>query len=245
MSLSIHELRIKIFADGADIQGILKAADNPLIKGFTTNPTLMRKAGITDYEGFGRRLLEAIPDRPISFEVFADDFLTMERQALKMASWGENVNVKIPITNTKGQSSIPLIERLSKNGVKLNITAITTHNQVQKVVDAISPGSPTIVSIFAGRIADTGIDPVPYMEKAKQLLAGQPKAELLWASPRELLNVFQADAIGCNIITVTNDILKKLHLIGKDLETYSLETVNMFYQDAMAAGYTIMDLPTI
>ena len=245
MPLSIHELRIKIFADGADINSILKAADNPLIKGFTTNPTLMRKAGITDYEGFGRKLLEAIPGRPISFEVFADDFLTMERQALKMASWGENVNVKIPITNTKGQSSIPLIERLSRHGVKLNITAITTHSQVQQVAAAISPEVPTIVSVFAGRIADTGIDPVPYMVKAKQLLAGQTKTELLWASPRELLNIFQADATGCDIITVTNDILTKLHLVGKNLETYSLETVNMFYQDAIAAGYTILDLPTI
>lgn len=243
MPSSINELRIKIFADGADIQSILRTLDNPLIKGFTTNPTLMRKAGIADYEGFGRRLLEIIPDRPISFEVFADDFLTMERQALKIASWGENVNVKIPITNTKGQSSVPLIERLSKSGVKLNITAITTHSQIQKVADALSPEIPTIVSVFAGRIADTGVDPVPYMAKAKQLLAGQTKAELLWASPRELLNIFQADAIGCDIITVTNDILSKLHLVGKDLETYSLETVSMFYQDAMAANYTIMDLP--
>lgn len=235
----LSELKVKIFADGADMKGILEMYPNPLIKGFTTNPTLMRKAGISDYEAFGRELLAKVPDRPVSLEVFADDFKDMERQALQIASWGKNVNVKIPITNTKGESAIPLIERLSKQGVVLNITAIMTLDQVRAVAAAVSPDVPAIVSVFAGRVADTGVDPVPHMIEAGKILAGKPKAELLWASPRELLNIFQADEIGCHIITVTNDVLAKLSLVGKDLVGYSRETVEMFYKDATAAGYSI------
>jgi transaldolase len=237
--VSVDKLKIKIFADGADIKGILEMYPNPWIKGFTTNPTLMRKVGITDYEGFGRELLAKVPDRPVSLEVFADDFAEMERQALKIASWGPNVNVKIPITNTKGESAGPLIERLSKQGVILNITAIMTLGQVRTVADAVATDTPAIVSVFAGRIADTGIDPIPHMTEAKKILAGKPRAELLWASPRELLNIFQADEMGCHIITVTNDVLAKLKLVGKSLDDYSRETVEMFYRDASAAGYKV------
>ncbi|HEU0071134.1 MAG TPA: transaldolase [Alphaproteobacteria bacterium] len=235
----LSDLKVKIFADGADMKGILEMYANPLIKGFTTNPTLMRKAGISDYEAFGRDVLAKVPDRPVSLEVFADDFKEMERQALQIASWGKNVNVKIPITNTKGESAAPLIERLSKQGVVLNITAIMTLEQVRAVADAVSPDVAAIVSVFAGRVADTGVDPVPHMIEARKILAGKPKAELLWASPRELLNIFQADEIGCHIITVTNDVLAKLSLVGKDLVGYSRETVEMFYKDATAAGYSI------
>jgi transaldolase len=221
------------------MKGILEMAANPLIKGFTTNPTLMRKAGITDYEAFGRQVLAKVPDRPVSLEVFADDFGDMERQALQIASWGRNVNVKIPITNTKGESAAPLISRLSERGVVVNVTAIMTLAQVRAVADALAPGVSAIVSVFAGRVADTGVDPVPHMIEAKKILASKPKAELLWASPRELLNIFQAHDIGCDIITVTNDVLAKLSLVGKDLELYSRETVDMFYKDAKAAGYSI------
>jgi transaldolase len=235
----LTDLRVKIFADGADMKGILEMAANPLIKGFTTNPTLMRKAGITDYEAFGRQVLAKVPDRPVSLEVFADDFGEMERQALQIASWGRNVNVKIPITNTKGESAAPLISRLSERGVVVNVTAIMTLAQVRAVADALAPGVSAIVSVFAGRVADTGVDPVPHMIEAKKILASKPKAELLWASPRELLNIFQAHDIGCDIITVTNDVLAKLSLVGKDLELYSRETVDMFYKDAKAAGYSI------
>lgn len=235
----LSDLKVKIFADGADMKGILEMYANPLIKGFTTNPTLMRKVGISDYEAFGREVLAKVPDRPVSLEVFADDFKDMERQALQIASWGKNVNVKIPITNTKGESAAPLIERLSKQGVVLNITAIMTLDQVRAVADAVSADVPAIVSVFAGRVADTGVDPVPHMIEARKILAGKPKAELLWASPRELLNIFQADEIGCHIITVTNDVLAKLSLVGKDLVGYSRETVEMFYKDATAAGYSI------
>lgn len=235
----INDLKIKIFADGADMGGILDMASNPMISGFTTNPTLMRKAGISDYESFGREVLARVPDRPVSLEVFADDFDSMERQALQIASWGKNVNVKIPITNTKGESSAPLIERLSKAGVVLNVTAMMTHDQVRTVAEAVSPDVPVIVSIFAGRVADTGVDPVPHMTEALKILQYRPKAELLWASPRELLNIFQADAMGCHIITVTNDVLAKLSLVGKDLTGYSRETVEMFHKDASAAGYSI------
>ena len=237
--ISVDKLKIKIFADGADIKGILEMYPNPMVKGFTTNPTLMRKVGISDYEGFGRELLAKVPDRPVSLEVFADDFAEMERQALKIASWGPNVNVKIPITNTKGESAGPLIERLSKQGVVLNITAIMTLDQVRTVANAVAADTPAIVSVFAGRIADTGIDPIPHMTEAKNILAGKPRAELLWASPRELLNIFQADEMGCHIITVTNDVLAKLKLVGKNLDDYSRETVEMFYRDASAAGYKI------
>jgi transaldolase len=235
----LNDLKIKIFADGADMGGILEMAANPMISGFTTNPTLMRKAGISDYEAFGREVLARVPDRPVSLEVFADDFETMERQALQIASWGKNVNVKIPITNTKGESSAPLIERLSKAGVVLNVTAMMTLDQVRTVAEAVSPDVPVIVSIFAGRVADTGVDPVPHMSEALKILQSRPKAELLWASPRELLNIFQADAMGCHIITVTNDVLAKLSLVGKDLTGYSRETVEMFHKDASAAGYSI------
>jgi len=235
----VDKLRVKIFADGADFDGIMKMYANPVIKGFTTNPTLMRKAGLTDYEAFGRKLLAAIPDRPVSLEVFADDFDEMERQALAIASWGKNVNVKIPVMNTKREFAGPLIKKLSAAGVAVNVTAIFTLDQVQRVTDCLHAGTPAIVSVFAGRVADTGIDPVPLMAEAVRILKSKPKAELIWASPRELLNVFQADEIGCHIITVTNDIIAKLALVGKNQDDYSLETVQMFYRDAGAAGYTI------
>ena len=235
----IKALKVKLFADGADLAGMKEMAANPLIKGFTTNPTLMRKAGIADYRSFARDVLSAIPDRPVSFEVFADEFAEMEAQALEIASWGKNVNVKIPVTNTKKEFSGALIARLSKAGVKLNVTAVMTLEQVKSITERLNAKTPAIISIFAGRIADTGRDPMPIMAKAIQVMKAKPKAELIWASPRELLNVFQADSIGCHIITATNDILKKLSLVGKDLEAYSLETVEMFYKDAKAAGYTI------
>jgi transaldolase len=235
----IKALKVKVFADGADLAGMKEMAANPMIKGFTTNPTLMRKAGVADYKAFARDVLRAIPDRPVSFEVFADDFPTMETQALEIASWGKNVNVKIPVTNTKREFSGALIERLSKAGVKLNVTALLTLDQVKAVTERLSPDTPAIISVFAGRIADTGRDPVPIMAEAVKVMKAKPKAELIWASPRELLNIFQADAVGCHIITATNDILKKLSLVGKDLGQYSLETVDMFHKDASAAGFTI------
>ena len=236
---SVAGLRVKLFADGADLAGMKEMYANPHIKGFTTNPTLMRKAGVADYKAFAREVLAAIPDRPISFEVFADEFDEMERQAYEIASWGKNVNVKIPVTNTRRQFSGPLVGRLSKAGVQVNVTAILALDQVRRVTECLSPQTPAIVSVFAGRVADTGRDPVPLMAEAVKILKAKPKAELIWASPRELLNIFQADAIGCHIITATNDILKKLSLVGKDLDSYSLETVEMFYKDAHAAGYTI------
>lgn len=236
---SLNQLKVKLFADGADIDGMKEMAANPLIRGFTTNPTLMRKAGITDYRRFAMDVLKAIPDRPVSFEVFADDFPIMEAQALEIASWGPNVNVKIPVTNTRGEFSGTLVERLSSAGVALNVTALLTLDQVRRVTECLAAHTPAIVSVFAGRIADTGRDPVPLMAEAVRILSRKPKAELIWASPRELLNVFQADAIGCHIITATNDILKKLALVGKDLDAYSLETVEMFYKDAKAAGFGI------
>ena len=232
-------LKVKLFADGANLNGMKEMYANPLIKGFTTNPTLMRKAGIADYRTFARDVLAAIPDRPISFEVFADEFGEMEQQAYEIASWGKNVNVKIPVTNTRRQFSGPLIERLSRAGVQLNVTAILALDQVRRVTEALAPQTPAIISVFAGRIADTGIDPVPLMAESVKIMKAKPKAELIWASPRELLNIFQADSIGCHIITATNDILKKLSLVGKDLADYSLETVDMFYKDAAAAGYRI------
>ena len=236
---SVDNLRVKIFADGADFDGIMKMYANPLIKGFTTNPTLMRKAGISDYEAFARKLLAAVPDRPVSLVVFADDFDEMERQAKAIASWGKNVNVKIPVTNTKREFAGPLIRELSKSGVSVNVTAIMTLDQVQQVTDCLAPGTHAIISVFAGRIADTGVDPVPIMAQSVKIMKAKPKAELIWASPRELLNIFQADAVGCHIITATNDVLAKLGLVGKDLGAYSLETVEMFRRDAVAAGYTI------
>ena len=232
-------LKVKLFADGADLAGMKEMAANPLIKGFTTNPTLMRKAGIADYKAFAREVLAAIPDRPVSFEGFADDFPTMETQALEIASWGKHVNVKIPVTNTGSEFSGALVERLSKQGVQVNVTAVMPLDQVRRITERLAAETPAIVSVFAGRIADTGRDPVPLMKQAVEILSAKPKAELIWASPRELLNIYQADAVGCHIITATNDILKKLSLVGKDLDRYSLETVEMFYKDAKAAGYTI------
>ncbi|HZQ74370.1 MAG TPA: transaldolase [Burkholderiales bacterium] len=232
-------LKVKIFADGADLDGMKEMAANPLIAGFTTNPTLMRKAGVRDYKAFALDVLRAIPDRPVSFEVFADDFAAMEAQAHEIASWGRNVNVKIPVTNTKREFAGPLVERLSKAGVAVNVTAVMTLEQVERITERLHAGTGAIISVFAGRIADTGVDPVPVMKKAVQIMKAKPRAELIWASPRELLNVFQADAVGCHIITATNDILKKLALVGKDLGEYSLETVEMFHKDAKAAGFTI------
>ena len=232
-------LNVKIFADGADLDGIRKLAQNPLIKGFTTNPTLMRKAGVSDYAAFAGDMLDVIGGAPVSFEVFADGFDEMEAQALEIASWGDNVYVKIPITNTKGDTSVPLVERLSAQKVQVNVTAMMTLDQVRAVAEVLHEETPAVVSVFTGRIADTGVDPVPLMREAASILKSRPKAELLWASPRELLNIFHADEVGCHIITVTHDLLGKLSGVGKDLDQFSLETVEMFYRDASAAGYTI------
>jgi len=236
---SLSDLRIKIFADGADKATMLQMYAQPHIQGFTTNPTLMRAAGISDYEAFARDIIEAIPDRPISLEVFADDIAEMERQALKIATWGRNVYVKIPVTNTRRESTVDLVRGLSGRGVKLNVTAMMPLSQVRDVTAALAQGPASCISIFAGRIADTGVDPVPLMSAAVELLKMYPHIELIWASPRELLNIFQADAIGCHIITVTNDILKKLPIIGKDLSDYSLDTVKMFYEDATRSGFSL------
>ena len=236
---AVDNLKIKLFADGANIDEILALYKNPKIKGFTTNPTLMRKAGISDYISFAKEVLNQIKDRPISFEVFADDFDNMERQAEIINSWADNVYVKIPITNTKSESSLELVNKLSHAGIKLNITAIMTKDQVKGVHEALNQDVPSIVSVFAGRIADTGVDPVPFMKDCADIISSNKNAELLWASPRELLNVFQADACGSHIITATPDLLKKLELVEKDLQQYSLETVKMFYDDASSAGYTI------
>ncbi len=232
-------LKIDLYADGADIREMVVARDSGLVRGFTTNPTLMRKSGVADYEVFAREALRAVSGLPISFEVFADEFGEMERQAKRITTWGEGVYVKIPITNTRKESSIPLIRRLSAAGIKLNITAILTLDQVRCVVEALDASVPAIVSVFAGRIADTGRDPVPLMTEAARMVRKKPKAQLLWASPRELLNIFQADACGCHIITVTPDILKKLSMVGKSLDELSLDTVKMFYTDATAAGFRL------
>jgi transaldolase len=237
--MTTRDFRIAIYADGADVREMVAARDAGIVKGFTTNPTLMRKVGITDYAAFAKEALAATGYMPISFEVFADEFDEMERQAKLISTWGEPVFVKIPITNTKGESSIPLIRRLSLAGVKLNITAILTLQQVREVVDALDPNTPAIVSVFAGRIADTGVDPVPLMQEAAAICAAKPKAELLWASPRELLNIFQAEEVGCHIITVTPELLKKLSMVGKPLDELSLDTVKMFYNDATAAGFKL------
>ncbi|MGB7281768.1 MAG: transaldolase [Candidatus Acidiferrum sp.] len=233
------DLKVKLFADGADKAAILELYGMKHIKGFTTNPTLMRKAGISDYETFARDILSTIKDRPISFEVFADEFSEMEEQARYIASWGENVYVKIPVTNTRREPSYEVVRRLTRAGVKVNVTALLTLEQVHEVTQALQGGAPAYVSVFAGRIADTGRDPVPMMAAAMAILRSQPQIELIWASPRELLNVFQADSIGCHIITATPDILKKLSLAGKDLSDYSLETVTMFCDDARKAGFTL------
>jgi transaldolase len=232
-------LKVKLFADGADKASMLEMHADPRIVGFTTNPTLMRKSGVVDYEAFAKDILQVIQDKPVSFEVFADEFDEMEQQALEIASWGPNVLVKIPITNTAGEPSDDLIKRLRGAGVKINVTAVMTLPQVSRVANILGGGPSCKISVFAGRIADTGRDPVPMMAAAVELLRAHENLELIWASPRELLNVFQADAIGCHIITATTDILKKLHLIGKDLEEYSVETVRMFYNDAQKAGYRL------
>jgi transaldolase len=235
----LAELGVKIYADGADLDGMRALSRKPWIQGFTTNPTLMRKAGVSDYRGFAIEALKMIPDRPISFEVFSDEFEEMACQAREIATWGEHVYVKIPVTNTRGESSIALIRDLTREGIKLNVTAILALDQVRNVAIALAEGSPAYVSVFAGRVADTGLDPVPLMAAALELVRLAPKLELLWASPRELLNIYQADAIGCHIITVTHDILNRLDTVGKDLHDYSLETVRMFRNDAVKAGYTL------
>ena len=236
---TVEQLNIKIFADGANKEGMLEMNAKPFIKGLTTNPTLMNKAGIRDYKSFALEILSEIKDKSISFEVFSDDFTDMERQAGEIASWGDNVYVKIPITNTKRETCYALVEKLASQKIKLNVTALMTVAQVRDVVTVLQPDVPSYISVFAGRIADTGRDPVPLMKEAVDLLKSSPSAELIWASPRELLNIFQADSIGCHIITVTNDILKKLSQVGYDLDEYSLDTVKMFYSDARAAGYTL------
>ena len=235
----VEQLKVKIFADGADKAGMLDMYEKPFVKGLTTNPTLMKKAGITDYRAFCKEILTSIKDKPLSFEVFSDDFSEMERQSMEIASWGENVYVKIPITNTKQEPCYELVKRLVANKVKVNVTALMSLDQVRNVVASLEPHVPSYVSVFAGRIADTGYDPLPMMEKAVDLLKAAPAAELIWASPRELLNIFQADDIGCHVITVTNDILKKLALVGYDLDEYSLDTVKMFYKDAVDAGFKL------
>jgi transaldolase len=237
--LATTDLKVKLFADGADKAAMLNLYRNPLIKGFTTNPTLMHKAGIADYEAFARDILSEIRDRPISLEVFADEFQEMERQARLIASWGPNVYVKIPVTNTRREPALDLIHRLSHAGIRLNITALLTLDQVRQVAAALAGGAPSNVSVFAGRIADTGRDPVPLMAKAVEMVSVHPGMELIWASPRELLNIFQADAIGCHIITATPEVLQKLSLVGKDLDEYSLDTVKMFHGDAVKSGFKV------
>ncbi len=237
--MSMDKLKIKLFADGADLKSMLEMSQKPFIQGLTTNPTLMRKAGIQDYKKFALDVLSNIKNKPISFEVFSDDFKEMKNQALEIAGWADNVYVKIPVTNTKSESSAELIHDLSNQGVKINATALMTLNQVKTISDALNPNIPNYISIFAGRIADTGRDPVPIMAEAVAMLAQTPLTELIWASPRELLNVFQANQIGCHIITATSDILNKLKLVDYDLEKYSLDTVKMFYEDAKAANYVI------
>jgi transaldolase len=235
----LSDLTVKLFADGADKAQMVKALANPLIRGFTTNPTLMRAAGVTDYQAFACDVLKVVKDRPISFEVFADEFCDMERQAHKIASWADNVYVKIPVTNTRGESSMDLVQRLSHAGVKINVTAVMTLSQVRASAAALDGGAPSVVSVFAGRIADTGRDPVPLMAAAVELVRAHADIELIWASPRELLNVFQADAIGCHIITVTDSVLAKLETVGKDLDEFSLDTVSMFHRDAVRSGYQL------
>ncbi len=239
MSAVGNELTVKIFADGADLDAILALASDTRVSGFTTNPTLMWKAGLTDYEEFAKRLLERITEQPISFEVFADDAQEIRRQALKICRWGENVYVKVPVSTTSGESLVPLVRELSETGVKVNITAVFTTAQVELVAAAVKDGAPSYISVFAGRIADAGIDPMPIMARSVDILVQAPRAELIWASPREVLNVVQADQVGCHIITVTHDLLEKLDLLGKDLEQFSLETVQMFHRDAAAAGFRL------
>jgi transaldolase len=236
---AVSDLKVKIFADGADVPGMLEMYRNPLIKGFTTNPTLMRKAGISNYQAFAKEILKVIKDRPISFEVFSDEFPEMENQAYQIAGWADNVYVKIPVTNTRGESSVNLIRKISHSGVKVNVTAMMTLEQVRDVCTALKGGAASCVSVFAGRVADTGRDPVSMMAAIVEFLKPYSTVELIWASPRELLNIFQADSVGCHIITATNDIIKKLSQVGKDLNEYSLDTVRMFYDDASKAGYSL------
>ena len=236
---TLDQLNVKIFADGADLDGILELYRNPHIRGFTTNPTLMRKSGVSDYEQFSRQVLEHISDRPISFEVFSDEFDEMERQARKIASWGKNVYVKIPVTNTRRESSVDLVRCLASEGIQLNVTALMTLEQVSAISKALENHAPSYISVFAGRIADTGRDPMPLMKEAVEIMSLYRTQELIWASPRELLNIFHADEIGCHIITVTHDLLKKLSFVGKDLGEFSLDTVKMFYSDAQKAGFKL------
>ncbi len=235
----IDQITTKIFADGADLDGILKLSAEPVIKGFTTNPTLMWKAGLTDYAEFAHRLLEQITELPISFEVFADDEVEMRRQARLIATWGPNVYVKIPITTTTGQSMAPLIRELSEDGVQVNVTALFTTAQVELTTEAVRDGAASCISVFAGRIADAGVDPLPIMARSVDIMTAAPRSELIWASPREVLNLVQADSIGCHIITMTHDLLPKVASLGKDLEQFSLETVQMFHRDAAAAGFSL------
>lgn len=242
---SMSDLKVKVFADGADKASMIELSRQPYIKGFTTNPTLMRKAGVKDYEEFAHDVLQFITDRPISFEVFADDAAEMERQAHKIAGWAANVYVKIPVTNTRREPMYKLIQRLSADGIRVNATALLALEQVQHVAKALHGGAPSTISIFAGRVADTGRDPVPIMKSALDIMAPNSNCELVWASPRELLNIFQADEIGCHIITVTSDLLKKVSLIGKDLHDFSLETVQMFHDDAARSGYTLEPKPVV
>jgi len=240
MQSPLQNLKVKLFADGADKAGMLSLNENPLIQGMTTNPSLMKKAGISDYETFAKDILQVVTKKPLSLEVFSDEFDEMHRQALKLASWAQNVYVKIPITNTRGESSLPLVKQLASEGVHLNVTAILTLDQVRGVAEALNPKVPSVVSVFAGRIADTGCDPQPIMRACGALLHNQPKAELLWASVREVLNIFQAEDCGCQIVTVPHDILNKaLKMVGMDLGELSLDTVKTFGKDATAAGYTL------
>jgi transaldolase len=235
----LKDLKVQIFADGADLAVIAELARHPLIAGFTTNPTLMRKAGVRDYKAFALDVLQIVPTRPVSFEVFSDDFAEMEKQAHEIASWGPNVYVKIPVTNTKGEFSGPLVKRLSAGGAQVNVTALLTLDQVKRTAAALSPRTRSYVSVFAGRVADTGRDPIELMRHSVEILSANRKAELIWASPRELLNIFQAEDVGCHVITVTRDLLAKLPIVGKDLDELSLDTVKMFRQDAVNAGYSI------
>ena len=235
----LETLRTKIFADGADFETILRLAEDSFFKGFTTNPSLMWRAGLTDYADFARRLLERITDRPISFEVFADDEAEMRRQARLISNWGDNVYVKLPVTTTRREPTAPLVQELSHEGLQLNVTALMTPRQVEQVTEALAGGAPSFVSVFAGRIADAGVEPLPIIKESLQILEAAPAAELIWASPREVLNVVQANEVGCHVITVTHDLLPKLELLGKDLEEYSLETVQMFHRDAVSAGFAL------
>lgn len=236
---TIHEISTKLFADGADLEHILRLADDPLIKGFTTNPTLMWKAGLTHYEDFAARLLEQITEHPISFEVFGDDEDEIRRQARRIAEWGENVYVKVPVTTTDGTSMAPLVRELSEDGVQVNVTALFTPRQVEEITAAVADGAPSYISVFAGRIADAGVDPMPVMRESIEIMRAAPRAECIWASPREILNLVQADQVGCHVITMTHDLLAKAAGLGKDLQQFSLETVQMFHRDAQSAGFSL------